>query len=88
MNLKLNSQFVARTIDDNLIIINKYEASEIYKFTSIYKSIILEVFDNGTLEDVVDKVKKQYHNRINLNTDINRCVSDLVELKIIEVNNG
>lgn len=84
MNLKLKPQFVARMIDDDLMIINKYEANEIHQLTSIYKFIILSIINHNLHKTTKNKIKNQY----NLNSNnLSQYITDLIDLKIVEVNN-
>ena len=59
--MKINEKFIIREINREMILVNKYENNEIYKFNSTSKFIISLIMNNKNKNEIIDKLCDKYN---------------------------
>lgn len=59
--MKINEKFIIREINREMILVNKYENNEIYKFNSTSKFIISLIMNNKNKNEIIDELCDKYN---------------------------
>jgi hypothetical protein len=83
--MKINEKYIVRKINDNIILINKYEQNEIYKFYNTSKQLFMLVQETNNQEKIIQKYQSKYKiNYEQAKKDVNNFIEELNKLGILE----
>lgn len=86
--ININKNFIIRYINDEIILINKKENNEIYKFNNTSQFIFSLIQKNIDKDTIIKKMHKKYNITESIaEKDVTEFINSLKEVGIIENDN-